>query len=146
MKLQKGFTLIELIVVIVILGILAATAMPKFLDVASNARIASVTGAMGAMSSAATLAHSAQLIAGSLPGSSVTLGGTTGITMSNGYPTADTAGILTAAGIDSTQWTIVAGPPVAVQPKNGGSTTCQATYTASVLGATPVVASAVGGC
>ena len=144
MKLQKGFTLIELIVVIVILGILAATAMPKFLDVASNARIASITGAMGAMSSAATLAHSQQLISGAASSASVTLGGAT-VTMSLGYPTADAAGIITAAGID-TSWTIAAGNPVGVQPKTGGGANCEATYAASVGGATPVVASSVSAC
>jgi prepilin-type N-terminal cleavage/methylation domain-containing protein len=37
-KRNKGFTVIELIVVIVLLCILAAIALPKFIDLSYNAR------------------------------------------------------------------------------------------------------------
>ena len=54
---SRGFTLIELVVVITILGILAAFAIPKFIALDTQARVATINGLAGSVKSAAALAR-----------------------------------------------------------------------------------------
>ncbi len=51
LKNQKGFTLIELIMVIVLLGILAIVAIPKYYDLQTDAKTAAEKGVVGAVRS-----------------------------------------------------------------------------------------------
>ncbi|MFW5823497.1 MAG: prepilin-type N-terminal cleavage/methylation domain-containing protein [Marinobacter sp.] len=54
---QKGFTLIELVVVIAILAILAAFALPRFAQLSEQAHSSSIQGTAGALSAGVALAR-----------------------------------------------------------------------------------------
>lgn len=61
---QKGFTLIELIIVIVVLGILAVTAAPQFLNFSTDARESTLQGLQGSVKAASDIVYGKSLIAG----------------------------------------------------------------------------------
>lgn len=129
---QQGFTLIELVVVIVILGILAAVAVPRFVNLQSDARTAVLRGMEGSVRGAASLIY-AQALAQNQAGATgtVTVEGQS-IALVFGYPT--NASIVNAVNVSGSNVTAVAGVAggAAAQFNVTGVTTqasCRVSYT-----------------
>jgi MSHA pilin protein MshA len=142
---QGGFTLIELVVVIVILGVLAAFAVPRFMGLEKQARVATLNGLAGSVRSAAALAHSLQLASGGGANDPITITGVADpVPMSNGYPE-----------LDGLQMTLEEYPGFGYEPTTGvfakeganDPDTCSVTYAESTaIGSPPQVTIDKSGC
>ncbi|PKI13287.1 hypothetical protein CXF71_20905 [Colwellia sp. 12G3] len=148
---QKGFTLIELVVVIVILGILAVTAAPKFIDLTGDAKASVIKAVEGSLNSAADMAHAKALVAGTEVGPLSIAGAN--ITFVNGYPDKESINLLMDIDVSSSDavftFTEAATATSATYSYKGVTTptTCVATYNESTAKNTkPVINSNTDEC
>lgn len=96
MRRQSGFTLIELVIVIVVLGILAAIAIPRFISLQREARIAVIDSLFNSVRSGANLIYAKSAAEGEsdLASAAVDIDGTGplgSVSTNFGYPQATSA-------------------------------------------------------
>jgi MSHA pilin protein MshA len=134
---QRGFTLIELVVVIVILGILAAFAVPRFMGMEGEARAATVKSFAGSLKAASAMARGKCQAQDCGASGIVSIDGNP-VTMAFGYPNAASI----ASTVDLTTAGFTVSSPTATTTKflkTGGGATCFVTYAQATSAVAPPV-------
>jgi MSHA pilin protein MshA len=128
---NRGFTLIELVVVVAILAILAAFAIPRFTSLSAEARAASRDAIAGSVRSGAALSHALWLAQGQPP--NVAMEGRA-IKMINGYPTRESIDD-TVGDIKGFTYTSSTG----VFVRSGARASCTVTYSEAGADSAPTI-------
>lgn len=147
MNKQTGFTLIELVMVIVILGILAATALPKFVNLGTDARVSVMTGVEGSMRATNAMIYAraatngqlgavGNLTAAQIPGGPITLAFGFASNRTNLSNAMDLSPV--------TDFTLTATDIQHAKATTPG--TCRVTYTPATALAPPIYALQTAGC
>lgn len=148
---NAGFTLIELVIVVVVLGILAALAIPRFISLQREARIAVIDSLFNTVRSGSIIVFAKSAAIGQLdqPNGSVDIdgpgpGGT--IATVFGHPAATAAAMGLLFDNISPRYGFV---PVGagLRMEIDGIPTCAVTYTApTAAGLSPVISRTITGC
>ena len=152
MRRQSGFTLIELVIVIVVLGILAALAVPRFISLQREARIAVVDSLFNSVRSGANIVYAKSAALGESGNATGFLdidgpgpGGFVNTVF--GYPDATQAAMTALFDNLSPRYAFSNTSATTLVISTDGIATCAVTYVRpAAAGSTPIITRNITGC